>query len=79
MELMKTLEFFLRYLAPFIVMWNIYLHRKISENEKEIYNFRLEVAKHYTGKEDLKEMLEALEERLEKRLDQLVKTLCAAR
>ncbi|AMO56556.1 hypothetical protein GZ77_03890 [Endozoicomonas montiporae] len=65
----------LMYVVGFLVTWNVYLFKRTLDNERQQSKFELSVAKNYTSKEDLKEMLTSMESRLEKQLASFIKTI----
>lgn len=75
MTFSEAVDYFLRYLWPLLLAWNVYLYRRTQANKDDLFGFRLHVAENYTSKEDLKEMLSALEERIDKRLNQFIVTI----
>ena len=70
-----TLINLLIFVVSSLVAWNVYLFARTLDNERKQSQFELEVAKSYTSKEDLKEMLNSLETRLEKQLNHFIKTI----
>ena len=63
------------FVVGLLVTWNVYLFKRTLDNERDQSRFELSVAKNYTSKEDLKEMLNSLETRLEKQLANFIKTI----
>lgn len=65
----------LMFVMGLLVTWNAYLFKRTLENERRQSRHELDVAKNYTSKEDLKEMLNSMETRLEKQLSNFIKTI----
>ena len=70
-----TLINLLIFVVGLLVTWNVFLFKRTLDINSELGEFKLEVAKEYTSKEDLKEMLNSLETRLEKQLANFIKTI----
>ncbi|WP_419174404.1 hypothetical protein [Desulfosediminicola sp.] len=68
MDGQDLLVIFLRYLWPFIVAWNVYLHRQDRNREKALSDYKLYVAQNYMSKTDLENMFEKFERSMDEKL-----------
>jgi len=76
MDFWEALTLFARFVWPALLAWNIYLYRQIQFNNRELFDFKIGVAREYMNKNDMKEMFTDFEERIDKRLDQLFALFC---
>lgn len=71
----EALEFFARYVWPFLLAWNVYLFRQVYQCRRDMYEYKLYVATNFTSKRDLEKMFSDFEARIDKRLDQFSQTI----
>ena len=72
MTVTEALTIFARYIWPVMLAWNIYLYRQIQANRRDMYEYRIAMARDYTSKRDFEKMFDDFERRLDKRLEQIV-------
>ena len=72
MTIAEALTIFARYVWPALLAWNIYLYRQIQANRRDMYEYRISMARDYTSKRDLEKMFDDFERRMDKRLEQII-------
>lgn len=75
MELKEFMGVLGRYLLPFIIAWNVYLHQGIEEQKTALAAYRLHVAENYLNKQDLENLFEKFESRFDEKLKLYTKNL----